>query len=237
MSTFRNSASYVSRYFAQIDLLQQALIEHGHQLQLILGEGDSTDNTRDKIQHYLDIKRYNHLFVDVTHYGPSHGSIVHAQRFEQLAGVWNQLWVKIPETADVVATIEADLIWDVDTALTLIKNLEQCPCVAPMIFCPKVSPTFFYDTWAFRKNGVHFSPEIPYYVDDVLPTPDLVDTGDDGSAALIQIDSGGSFLVIRGSLARQVTLPVKDVVVGLCREMYERGGSVWLNTEVSVVHP
>jgi hypothetical protein len=53
----------------------------------------------------------------------------------------------------------------------------------------------------------------------------------------LRLDSAGSLLVMQGEKVRELCWPQEDVVVGLCRQIYEFGGSVWLDPAQRVIHP
>jgi len=210
----------IGRYFRQAEELQKALIGRGDTLSLVSGEGDSTDGTRGLLWALLH--PFDATLVDVSHGGPAFGSVVDVQRFKQLAGVWNCIWMHIPTSADIVIFCESDLIWDADTMIALIDDLKRVPCVAP--FLAELSTAGFFDTWAYRKDGKHFNKHEPYF--DGWPTTELV-----------PIDSAGSLLVMNAELARHLTWPEEDIVVGICNQIYRYGGSVHLDPACTVTHP
>lgn len=223
-SHFRNSSSagHLDRYLAQIDALWNAPGFRRHELTCVWGVGDSTDDT---VARLLD----PHLpvvatVIDVTHGGPVYGSVVHPQRFKQLSFVCNAIWKYLPEDADAVVWAESDLIWTPETMIALLGRLERCPAVAPMIFHRDTQ--IYYDVWGCRKNGEMFRQHAPYF--DGWPV---------NSNGMVQVDSAGSVLALRGDVARSVTWPEEDVIVGLCGQLYEQGRTVWLDTKLRVEHP
>lgn len=222
-SAFRNASNYIDRYFAQVDRLSNALDQRGDILHLILAEGDSADNTWQSL-HRVACDG-NMQLVTVNHGGPDYGSVVSTERFANLAKVCNAIWQRLPANADAVVWMESDLIWEPATVLALLDHLTHVPAVAPMVMLRREGfpADFFYDSWAFRKNGKHFGHWPPY--DDWL--------GED----MMQVDSAGSCLVMRGDVARAVHWPSEDVIVGLCRLINEQGGSVWLDSKLQVTHP
>lgn len=221
ISAFRNAASngQIERYFDQVGALDKALTARGDRLKLILGYGDSTDGTGEALfeeaQFLMDA-----LLVDVSHGGKHYGSIENAQRFKQLAYVGNKLLDCVPPDADVVGIVESDLIWEADTLVRLIDSIQDYVAIAPMIMD---GPNSFYDVFAFRRDGVRFTKSPPYY-------PNI-------NGQLFQVDSAGSVLIMDGDLARQARFEEEDVIVGLCKQIYERGGSVWVDPALKVVHP
>lgn len=223
VSAFRNSISYIVRYFDQIDHLAIVLARRkpfAH-LNLLLGYGDSTDGTGEALFEAAADSIGAHL-IDVSHGGKEYGSVEDVQRFRQLAWTWNKLLPNIPHDSDAVVLLESDLIWETETLVALIDHLATFSAIAPMIFHAH-PPDRFRDVYAFRRNGVRFTNEAPYHADL--------------NGAVLQVDSAGSVLAMRGPLARKVCVPEEDVVVGLCRQIYEHGGSIFVDPSLSVFHP
>lgn len=223
-STFRNSTSYLADYFNQILALDYELHKRKDKLTLLWGEGDSTDGTQAQLEAAK--WRFKATLVDVSHGGPEFGSVVDSERFTQLAHVGNtMLDAYRKKESDVLLWVESDLIWAPDTMLTLIDHLDKYPAVAPLVLLdrpgwPKGS---FYDTWGFRKDGKHFTHRRPYH------------KANDGHS-LLQIDSAGSCMAVRGEMAKELHFPEEDVFVGFSKQIYEHGGTLWLDPTVSVTH-
>jgi len=229
-SAFRNSVGHLSRYFDQVEALQNLLANRGATLHLVLGYGDSTDGTAEWLFDYCSYSIGAHL-INCHHNGPRWASVEHPDRFRQLAYVTNRIWSQIPLDADVAVILDGDLIWDAATLLALIDDTNDYAAVAPLVmhlpgyerYGPGHTP-YFYDTFGFRRNGVRFTNRPPYHAD--LP-----------GATMLQLDSAGGCIAMRGDLARSVRFPETDVIVGLCRMIYEAGGSVWLDCALRVYHP
>jgi hypothetical protein len=221
LSIFRNATHYLERYFEQMDDLQLMLAEQGHTLHLLLGYGDSTDGTGEALWDET-VNRFDALLMDVSHGGRAWGSVENVLRFQQLAYCGNKLLDNVPPNADVVGIVESDLIWDALTLSDLIAHLHYCEGIAPMILD---GPESFYDTYAFRKDGVRFTKAPPYHT--------ALDRCHDGP---IKIDSAGSVLFVRGDLARLARLSDGEAIVGFCKDIYQLGGSIWLDSALSVAH-
>lgn len=220
VSAFRNAVAYIPRYVAQVCDLSDLLRRRGDCLNLLLGYGDSTDGTGEALFDACANRIGAHL-MDVSHGGPHFGSIEDAQRFRQLSQTWNKLLPNIPKEADAVVLLESDLVWEAATLMALIDHLATYPAIAPMIF--DVDPADrFRDVYAFRRNGARFTNEAPYHADL--------------NGAVLQVDSAGSALALRGPLARAVSVPEADVVVGVCRQIYEQGGAVYVDPQLKVFH-
>lgn len=225
-SAFRNAESYYAGYYDQVYNLAWQLEERGDSLQIIWCEGDSQDATFTRLterkalmEHF--VKARVELFQHA-HGGKDYGPAVHPERFRQLANLWNEIWQRIPENADVVVFCESDLIWEPATIIALIDSLTEYPAIAPMVM--EQSTGGFYDTWAYVKNKTHFNKHEPYFYGWPVTEP-------------TQIDSAGSLIVMRGDLARRLTWPEADVCVGLCRQTYELGDLVYLHPGLTVTHP
>lgn len=230
-SSFRNAASYIDRYFEQVEGLAALLALRGDRLALYLGYGDSTDNTGELL-HEAASWAVGALLIECSHGGPQYGPVADAQRFRQLAFVANRILACIPYEAERVVWMESDLVWTPATLLCLLDKVDEYPVIAPMVMHAQ-SPglyagagPFFYDTYAFRRNGVQFTNQPPYHADLR-----------DAAGEMLQLDSAGSCLVMRGELARQITCPQDDVVVGMCRQINELGESIWLHRLATVFHP
>lgn len=221
ISAFRNSTSYIARYCDQMEGFKKGLAERGDTLTLVLGYGDSSDGTGEVLYEEC-CYRLPSLLVGVGHGGHHYGSIVHAERFKQLAFVGNRLWESIPKTADVVGLVESDLVWSPESLLSLTDGLHDDFMVAPMVYDLKGA---FYDTWAFRTGGKHFRNQKPYH-------KALAEPGD-----VLEMDSVGSVFFIKGGLAQMLYWPEEDVVVGLCRQFRSMGGTIHLHKKIGVYHP
>lgn len=222
-SAFRNASGYLERYHSQVWELTLALRNRGDRLYCIWAEGDHTDKTWGMLHSYAIGKDVE--ILSVNHNGPDFGSVIRPQRFAQLAGVWNAIWQRIPQDADAVLVVESDLIWQPETLLALLDDLGHVAAVSPMIELEREGfpKGYFYDRWAARKDGKNIGGMPPYF-----PGWNMKE--------LIQVDSMGSCMAIRGDLARQLHWPEEDVFVGLSRLIYELGGSIWLDPTVSVRH-
>lgn len=228
VSSFRNSSSYLFRYFKQMEQLRA---EAPHlNFNYVLGYGDCQDDTQELLGR---LKPDNTNLVDVTHGGPSFGSVVHPQRFNQLAYVGNCLLAEIDGATDYVLFIESDLVWMARDLACLLGHAqalhdgERDPLVryllAPMI---KHYNGLFYDTWAFRKDGMNFNNQPPYH-------PSLVRTKE----PVVEMDSVGSCFVAKTDLVKQVYFPSKDVIVGLCTLAKQVGTKIYMDRTVEVFHP
>lgn len=227
-SAFRNSAKYLEQYFDRMAELQTLLNLNGHDLTLVLGYGDSQDGTGALLYEECTNRFHSHL-VECSHGGYDYGSVVHPERFRQLAYVGNKLWQNLPTNADIVSLIESDLRWQPEAFLRLVEGLRslETALVSDILLAPLIHHENgrFYDTWAFRRNGQNFKNNYPFHRDMVEP-PDY-----------LEMDSVGSVLVMRGELAHKLYWPQKDVIVGVCRLAKEHGARIFADTRVRFYHP
>jgi hypothetical protein len=211
-----------------VEALRSALAMRGDTLTCLWGEGDSTDGTLARLTELTRL--FDARVIDVTHGGPAFGPVVNMQRFRQLAYVANTIWEQLPADMDAMVWVESDLIWEAETLLRLIDRLATYPAVAPMVLdsLPATGAQAnhtFYDTLVFRRNGVRFAKPLPYHAD--VPA---------ANGGMLRVDSAGSVLAMRAEVARGVYVPIEDVLIGTCRMIYEQGGSVWVDTGLTVWH-
>lgn len=229
-SLFGNAVGYIDRYFEQIEGLREQLrqSEPRSSLSLILGYGDDIDHTGELLAVYSS-ESIGARLIDVSHGGRIIGSFENEERFRQLAKAGNRVLAEIPEDADIAVWLESDLIWNPATMMMLLDRLNHLPAVAPRILHfdnPRLYPgkgPFWYDTFAFRRNGKRFANLPPYHADIAND--------------LLQVDSAGSCLAMRGALARMVRLTEEDVIYGLCKQIYALGGTIWLDPSLTIYHP
>lgn len=218
VSCFRNSSRYIPDYIFRIERLSA-----DYTVTCVLGCGDSTDDTEAMLK-----ERFPDVY-DVSHGGLHYGSIVHPERFKQLAFVYNTLWEKIPTNSDMVAMIESDLDWTPRCLSNIVEGVRRLEKVygGAIVLSPRIHlpDGRFYDTWAFRRGGKNFINRVPHH-------RDLVD-----APQYLEMESVGSFVVMNGELARKLHWPEEDVVVGLCRLAKEQGARIFMDTHERVIHP
>lgn len=209
-SAFRNSENYVERYFAQINELRTHL-----PVQLRIAEGDSTDDTYAAIESHL---QDGDELYQIAHGGQPYGSVDTPARWGQIAYVWNTLFDKIVPAGPLVL-VEADLIWQPETLLRLVANLDVVDACAPMSMCG----ARFYDTWGFRGlDGQMFYGGPPYH-------PSV--------AGLTEIGSAGSCIAMREAVYDVCRFGATDGIVGFGADIRKRGFHLYVDPSLSVEHP
>jgi len=229
-SMFRNSSRYLDRYGAQCAALRDALQQRGDTLRLIVAEGDSTDDTPVMLPKVL--QEHHGLpatILKVDHGGPEYGSVNSPARWAQIALVCNVILEKFAKARpkpEAFIWVESDLIWDAPTMLALLDHLVGVDVVCPLCYAKSKENGIAYDVWGARKDGRCFDSSRPYH-------PALRDW----RGGLVELDSSGSCLVMRGDVAAQCRFAPEDAIVGWCRDMRAKGFRLWLNPALYVVHP
>ncbi|MCK4302622.1 MAG: hypothetical protein KAY24_00075 [Candidatus Eisenbacteria sp.] len=225
-SIFRNGGDYVNRWANQVRNLAGALPD-GHELGVLIAEGDSTDNTWVQLKGF--VRMFGGRLVKLEHGGLEWGSVDDVCRWRQVTNVWNALYGHLDDIeGDALIHVEADLIWKPETMRRLLRQLERVPAVSPMVWHRR--PGRFYDTYGFRKDGVRFIGQSPYH-----PALEKWRSEVNRQTGLVKIDTAGSCLVMRMEVARKVWFDSDTWHPG--PSIYEQGASLWLDTQVAVTHP
>jgi hypothetical protein len=226
-SAFRNAVHSVPVYFRQMAGLYFLLTERGDEPYLLLGEGDSTDHTREALTEAMQQTGFGGKIINCTHGGRRYGHVINRKRFAQLASVYNWIWAHIPkEDVRAVVFLEGDLLWEPAQMFGLIEAVREYGAVAPMIFdeLPDADGRkLFYDSWGYVADGVNFVKPYPYH-------PHV-------NGHPIPLDSAGSCIAMTADAARRVHFPPDDMVVGMTKLLAANGNPVWLQPTLEVRHP
>lgn len=204
-SIFRDAAGYLPRYQAQV-----AALRVRHDVRLVVAEGDSSDDTLDRLKDWLGP---DDTLVKHDHGGPAFGSVDHPQRWAQVAGVVRATLDAVVDPGPALVWVEADLVWRPEAIAALVADLDEAAAVAPLVLIG--ASDRFYDTWGYRRGGVGFSQQRPWY-------------SYDGGERLVPIDSCGSCF----ATSDWPTLSAWDG-----RWPYGAGGGLRLDPAVEVRHP
>lgn len=232
-SAFRDSAgAQVTRWLDQVLALKERVAAMGWDVSIIAIEGDSVDRTAYELCEGACDRglRSNGGCVDIftRRFGnPRHGSTEDPARMAALSEIGNTILDHVEPDDDVLLYVESDLIWTADTALALIYDSMRSgsSIIAPMIFAGE----HFYDVWAYRKNGVQFSPSHPYH-------SDIAHCFLEGAPHIVQLDSAGSCLAMPGNIAREVRM-TSGALVEWCERARAVGYRILLDTTLRVEHP
>lgn len=179
--------------------------------------GDSTDNTEDILAAWADAMPYITLIKHDTGMGAatSPDEKLIRQSLTVSAGL-----AALTEEDDYVLLHESDLISPEDVAPRFLATKRRA--VAGWVTLGD-GPEVFYDTYAYRRNGMKFTNDPPYHPDY---RPDR----------LFEVDSFGScFLAPAWALKG---LPVqRGGVIEMCAHMRALGLSLWVDPSVHIVQP
>lgn len=225
-SMFRNSAGYIDRYFSQLRSLQSLT---PREVVPILVEGDSTDDTKDRLIHELadwPTGALSHL----NHGGPSWQSVDDPARWEALAQVGNDALHHARMFAgphDQMVWVESDLVWQADTILNLtVYGLTNDRHAVAAMSLHGRQPSIFYDTWGHvGRDGHPFSHRPPYH-------PDLL-----AASRYVPISSAGSCFALDYQALKIARFSPVDCIRGIGRTLREAGIVLWLDTDAAVLHP
>mgnify|MGYP001316273930 CR=1 FL=1 len=218
-SMFQNSVGYIDRYITQYYSLCAAAPQHT--FDLILMEGDSTDNeaTWNRLNQIFPGKVFKRV-----HGGKIFGSFDNEQRWKQISFVVDGVLERVRPEHDALVYVEADLMWEPSTILKLIGHLDKVDAAVPMIWMNGI----FYDIWGYRKDTVNFIGRKPYHAVFAQPSKN----------GLWPIDSGGGCMAVRGEMARKFRCnPPKLALVGFYTEMKRNGFQTWVDPTLNVFHP
>lgn len=226
-SAFRNSVrnGHLDRYLGQLTDLHLALSERGDRLYCVWGEGDSTDETLDRLTWAYPYARWAITIVDCTHGGQEFGSVEKSERFRQLAHVGRCIFAAIPTDTDAVVYAESDISWDAQTIISLIDRLADYPAISPMVLLDRKgwAKNAFYDTWgAIGLNGRHFEHHPPYNAGYKPDEP-------------FPVSSMGSCMAMRGDIAMQIVIDER-VFQGISAQIWAMGESVWIDPQLTCYH-
>lgn len=214
---FRNSSAVLDRYITQYYSLVAAAPEH--EIDPILVEGDSTDNTYERLQEIFPRHVYKR-----DHGGPDFRSVDEPKRWIQVSYACNGVIEQLKPSHDALLWVEADLIWEPRTLIKLLAHLKERDMVCAMIMMRGQ----FYDSWAFAHDRTYFGGGAPHH-------PALAQHP---QGKLFPLESGGSCWAIRGKLARKCLFwPPEQAMRGFCAEVRAEGGKIWLDPSLAVEHP
>jgi hypothetical protein len=219
-SVFRDSTSYLPRYFEQVKDFAEKVNEP---VKVIAAEGDSTDSTWSNLRHHrgLDV-----TVLKVEHGGPKFGSQVHPLRWRQLSVPCNAVVCaaqRVVGPGDRFVYVESDLIWDTTLMCGIVDDLDEVCAVAPMSMIDGMAR--FYDIWGYTKDGKRFNSHPPYF------------PGYDPNSGLVPIDTCGSCFGVTAQMVPHIAFSHKDCIRGVGRSLWESGYGLFLDPTLAVYHP
>lgn len=194
-------------------------------LRFVFVEGDSVDGTWGMLEYWTkDDDRATLVLCDTDK--PKYGSIVHPERFQALAQVFNAaldaaaLWF----WSDYVLFLPSDIHYEPDMLKRLLAADKDI--IAPFSWTHEDGRYRFYDTWGFSYKGRNFTP--------FCQETAAVAYGDQP----IELDTVGGTVLIRADVLRAgCRYTAQDVDRGLCWDAQRLGFTVWADPTTHVYHP
>lgn len=189
-------------------------------LRMAVCEGDSVDGTWAALQAWAAVDRRVSLIQH--HTGQQrYGSIVDANRFRNLARVFNAaLEIVDLSWSDYVLFVP----FDIDYGSQLLRRLvaHNVDMVSPLTWMGPI----FYDTWALSKNGLHWHNFDRQWADTHL------------GQQLLELDTVGGTVLMRAEILRAgCRYTPEEVDHGLSKAARALGYRLWVDPSTSVYHP
>jgi hypothetical protein len=183
--------------------------------------GDSDDETAEVLRT-LTCERADVQVIDIGDTGMKGDDA--DSRLRRLSATGNH-FLKHADGADYMLIHESDIISPPDLVARLVAHAEQgrCPIAAwpTLEIYPGVK--WFYDVWAYRKDGVRFKNKAPYHECYRADKPFIV-------------DSAGTILMFHAADASECIMS-KQAVLDLCWHLRDLGRDIWVDPTLEVVQP
>lgn len=213
-SIVRNGEQYLPRYFEQINSLRTK-----YNVQIAITEGDSKDNSYEKIKQLIRQYDISTQLYKYNHGGNQYGSVDVAERWCNIAKTWNYMLNRISLNYDYFCYMEADLIWNKQTIDKLVEGMQYFDAVAPMSMLNNI----FYDTWGHRAFGRNFSNAYPFH-------PDF-----EKYPKYMPLTSAGSCIMMQSKVAKTCRLSETDAMIG--HDIIKNHYTFMLDKSAFVYHP
>lgn len=220
-SPFRDAESYLWEYIRRINGLDYPI----DNLRVIAVEGDSNDDTQKHLITFRETSPKGMVMLIKCDTGkPKHGSVVNAERFATLAQVFNAALDAVDlEWTDYVLFLPSDIRYEPDLLKRLLAVDEDI--VSPFVWIYINDREFFYDCWAFRRNGSSLGS---------FPRDQLAQFGNEP----IRMDTvGGVTLINTTVLKAGVRYTPDEVDRGFCKWAKREGFHVLADPTTHVYHP
>jgi hypothetical protein len=213
MSLWQNDAATVEARAAH--LLEKS---HYGPLRWVWVVGDSSDETEARLQAIVDA-HYEKDITIVRHDTHIIGEAP-ATRLVRLSETANAGLDAVRANDDYWLLHESDLRSPV-SLVTRFLNTGKCPIAG---WVTLGESDVFYDTFAYRKDGVMFSNSVPYHR---CYWPDR----------LFEVDCVGSCWMAHAEDIRAGVRCHEQGVIDLCQQFKERGRTLWVDPRISIVQP
>jgi hypothetical protein len=228
---------HLARFFRQVGALGRHFSAQGHQLSVVLVEGDSHDGGA-SAQAALAWAWAEGIELDLLrcdHGGPVHGSVETTERLRDVTVALNAVFGGMARREGQAGLyVESDLVWTVDALGGLYDRWAaiQYHALNYVVTAPMVmAADAFYDTWGFRAlDGTRFGPHPPFTADFDATHP-------------FEVSSVGSCFCFSLRLAEQHA-PPGEALAGWCESIRRNdpwtgdpGASIYVTPDIVVHHP
>lgn len=189
--------------------------------------GDSTDGT---IQALSDLTTgYDNVrILNIGNTGIEGNDA--ASRLKRLSVTANEYFYEIDRYTidfDYILVHESDIASPRNIVNRLVAHAEQGRC--PIAGWPTIKlrgeqgVSYFYDVWAYRKDGVRFTHDVPYHKCFRYPEP-------------FQVDSFGTCFLFHAEDAPLIHMQ-EQAFLDLCRQLRAQGRTLWVDPTLEVQQP
>lgn len=192
-------------------------------LRIVIAEGDSTDGTKEKLANWQ--REDNRLTVVHVDTGlPRYGSVVNDERFAILSQVFNAA-LECVDTAwsTHVLFLPDDITYQPDLLNRLLAH--NVDAVAPLVWGDWGDNPYFYDTWAFSRNGQCFTNFNRTWARQHL------------GERLLEMETIGGTMLFRSVLLQAgCWYTPQEVDRGFCKMASAYGFKLWCDPSTNVGH-
>ena len=185
--------------------------------------GDSSDGTYSALQKALLDRREKKEEIDVFVSDSGISGDDHATRLRRLSVAVNDVFDRVEPGDGYLLWHESDLISPPDIAERLIGT-GKCP-VAGWPILHTQEGILFYDTFAYRRDGIRFSNIPPYHS---CYRPDRP----------FEVDSAGSVIMFRAEdVGSRSVRCHTEALIEICGELKAKGREIWVDPSIPIVQP
>lgn len=184
--------------------------------------GDCEDDTETQLRMIAATAAQQGKSVDIVRHDTGIVRQDHADRFRAAGLSMNAGLDRVRDSDTYVCIHESDL----QTSHGIIQQLlkaQRCP-IAGWPYLESGGPVFFYDSWAYRRDGVRFTNAPPYH-------------SCYRESEVFEVDSVGSVWVMHAEDIRAGVRCDAEGCLDLCRGMRARGRTIWVDPRVAVMQP
>ena len=148
-----------------------------------------------------------------------------ADRLRRLSVTANALWRQVNADDDYVLVHESDIVSPPNVVSRMVARAQAgiCPVAAWSVLDLAPGLRVFYDIFAARRDGVHFTNSAPYHAGYQPDAP-------------FRVDSFGTVYMLTAWDAAQIEMR-DGAVLDLCRQLRQAGRTLWMDPTLVVTQP